>query len=51
MTTVGVKLLRLSFKIGDNDPVSFESDGQNEITVDAGTHTITEPEVLGYLII
>lgn len=38
-----------SFKIGDSDPVKFESDGQNEITVNAGTYTITEPAVSGYL--
>ncbi|NLZ24734.1 DUF11 domain-containing protein, partial [Candidatus Dojkabacteria bacterium] len=37
-----------SFKINNGDNISFESDGQNEITVDAGTYNITENTVAGY---
>ncbi|HAI63239.1 TPA: hypothetical protein DCL89_03335 [candidate division WWE3 bacterium] len=37
-----------TFKVGDGAPVSFEADGQNDLTVNAGTYTITEPAVSGY---
>lgn len=37
-----------SFSVNGTSPVSFESDGQNELAVNAGTYTITEPSVDGY---
>ncbi len=37
-----------AFKINNSNPTSFESDGQNNISVDAGSYTIVEPSVLGY---
>ena len=37
-----------SFSIDDGDPVAFEDDGQNDITVDAGTYTVAEEAVSGY---
>ena len=37
-----------TFMVGDGAPVSFEADGQNDLTVNAGTYTITEPAVFGY---
>ncbi len=37
-----------SFKVGSAAAVPFEADGENEVTVDAGTYTVTEPAVVGY---
>ncbi|HET7857030.1 MAG TPA: hypothetical protein VFL41_11295, partial [Gaiellaceae bacterium] len=37
-----------SFKIGSGNPITFEADGQNDQTVDAGTYNVTEPAVAGY---
>ena len=37
-----------SFQIGQDNPVPFEGDGQNDLTVDAGTYTITEPKFDSY---
>ncbi|NPV57244.1 MAG: VWA domain-containing protein, partial [Anaerolineae bacterium] len=37
-----------SFSVNGGAPVSFESDGQNDLTVPAGTYSITEPAVAGY---
>lgn len=37
-----------SFKVGDGSAVAFEADGQNDLTVTAGTYTVTEPTVAGY---
>jgi uncharacterized repeat protein (TIGR01451 family) len=37
-----------SFKVNGDEPVSFEADGQNNLTVPAGTYTVTEPAVEGY---
>jgi hypothetical protein len=37
-----------SFKIDGGDPVAFESDGQNDVTVSVGTHTVTEVSASGY---
>lgn len=37
-----------SFQVNGGSVTSFESDGQNDLTVDAGTYTVTEPAVSGY---
>lgn len=37
-----------SFSVNDGEAVSFEEDGQNDLTVNAGTYNVTEPEVAGY---
>lgn len=37
-----------SFQVGTGSAVPFEADGQNDLTIDAGTYTITEPAVSGY---
>lgn len=37
-----------SFRVNNGSPISFESDGQNTLTVDAGTYHIIEPAVTGY---
>jgi uncharacterized repeat protein (TIGR01451 family) len=37
-----------SFKVNDDDPVAFEADGENALTVPAGTYSVTEPAVAGY---
>ena len=39
-----------SFKIDGGSDVSFDSDGQNEIIVDAGIYNIIENEVSGYAV-
>lgn len=38
-----------TFKIGDSSPIYFEADGQNNLEVNAGTYSITEPAVSGYI--
>ncbi len=37
-----------TFVVDGGAPVSFEADGQNDLSVDAGTYTVTEPAVAGY---
>jgi len=37
-----------SFQINGGTATSFETDGQNDLTVSTGTYTITEPAVAGY---
>jgi uncharacterized repeat protein (TIGR01451 family) len=37
-----------SFRVNGGEPQSFEGDGQNDLTVNAGTYDVTEPEVDGY---
>jgi uncharacterized repeat protein (TIGR01451 family) len=37
-----------SFQVNGGLAKSFEADGQNDITVDAGTYSVTEPKVSGY---
>lgn len=37
-----------TFKVGNNDPVNFDSDGQNDLTVNAGAYTVTEPAYQNY---
>jgi len=37
-----------SFVVNNDSLVAFENDGQNELSVNAGTYTITEPTVTGY---
>ncbi|KKW20132.1 MAG: hypothetical protein UY63_C0001G0037 [Parcubacteria group bacterium GW2011_GWA2_51_10] len=37
-----------AFKVNHGDSQSFEEDGQNELTLDAGTYTVTEVEATGY---
>ncbi len=37
-----------SFKVNGGSLVPFEADGQNDITVNAGVYTVTEPAVTGY---
>jgi hypothetical protein len=37
-----------SFSVNGNTSTNFESDGQNELTVNADTYTVTEPNVVGY---
>lgn len=38
-----------SFKVGNGNPIPFEPDCENELTVDAGTYTVTEPAVNDYI--
>jgi|WetSurSiteA1Bulk_404760.scaffolds.fasta_scaffold61300_1 hypothetical protein len=37
-----------SFSINGETAIAFEADGRNELTVDAGACSVTEPEVSGY---
>jgi hypothetical protein len=37
-----------SFSVNGGDPVAFEADGSNTLTVSAGTYDVTEPAVAGY---
>jgi uncharacterized repeat protein (TIGR01451 family) len=37
-----------SFRVNGGSAVQFETDGQNDLTVDAGTYNVTEPDVAGY---
>jgi hypothetical protein len=37
-----------SFSVNGGAAVSFEAGGQNDLTVDAGTYSVTEPAVSGY---
>ncbi|MDO8498851.1 MAG: hypothetical protein Q7S44_03635 [bacterium] len=37
-----------SFQVNSGTATNFEADGQNDLTVDAGTYTVTEPTVAGY---
>jgi prealbumin domain-containing protein len=37
-----------SFSVNGGAAVAFEADGQNDLTVAAGTYTVTEPAVAGY---
>ncbi len=37
-----------SFQVDGGNAVAFEGDGQNDLTVNAGTYNITEPAVTGY---
>ncbi len=37
-----------SFSVDGNTPVSFEADGENQMLVDSGYYTITEPAFAGY---
>ena len=37
-----------SFQVNGGAPVAFESDGQNDLTVNAGAYSVTEPAVSGY---
>jgi len=37
-----------SFSVNSGSAVAFEADGQNNLTVDAGQYTVTEPTVSGY---
>ncbi|MCL4295825.1 MAG: S8 family serine peptidase [Anaerolineae bacterium] len=37
-----------SFQVDGGTAIPFEADGQNDLTVDAGTYDITEPAVAGY---
>ena len=37
-----------SFQVNSAGAINFESDGQNDLTVNAGTYTVTEPVVTGY---
>ena len=37
-----------TFSVDGGSAVAFEADGQNELTVSAGTYSITEPAVSGY---
>ncbi|MDP3974024.1 MAG: hypothetical protein Q8P92_04290 [Candidatus Daviesbacteria bacterium] len=39
-----------SFQVNEESAQSFEADGQNDLTVDAGTYTIVEPSVTGYTV-
>ena len=45
----GTKLAsEFSFQVNGGQAQPFEADGQNELTVPAGTYTVTEPSVPGY---
>jgi uncharacterized repeat protein (TIGR01451 family) len=37
-----------SFSVNGDDPESFDADGENDLTVDAGAYEVTEPVVDGY---
>lgn len=37
-----------SFSVNGGAPVAFEADGTNDLTVAAGTYSVTEPAVVGY---
>jgi streptogramin lyase len=37
-----------SFSINGGTAIAFEADGRNELTVDAGSYSVTEPDVAGY---
>ncbi|HET8652952.1 MAG TPA: hypothetical protein VFM13_10310, partial [Gaiellaceae bacterium] len=37
-----------SFEVNGGSAVAFEGDGQNDLTVDAGTYSVVEPAVAGY---
>ena len=37
-----------SFPVNGGTATAFEADGQNDLTVNAGTYTVTEPAVSGY---
>lgn len=37
-----------SFQVNGGGATAFESDGQNDMTVNAGTYSVTEPAVSGY---
>ncbi len=37
-----------SFQVDDGTLTAFEADGENQLTVSAGAHTVTEPAVSGY---
>jgi hypothetical protein len=37
-----------SFQVNGGAAQAFEADGQNDVTVDAGTYSVTEPAVSGY---
>lgn len=37
-----------SFQVNGGEPASFEEDGQNDLIVDAGSYSVTEPAVSGY---
>jgi hypothetical protein len=37
-----------SFQVNGGSAVGFEADGQNNLTVDAGTYNVVEPAVAGY---
>ena len=37
-----------SFKVNGGTATPFEADGQNDLTVDAGTYSVTEPAAAGY---
>ena len=39
-----------SFQVNSGGAVAFEADGQNDLTVNAGTYNVTEPAVTGYSI-
>jgi hypothetical protein len=36
------------FSVNSGMPISFEADGQNDLTVDSGTYTVVETAVAGY---
>ena len=37
-----------SFQVNGGSAIGFEADGQNDLTVDAGTYNVVEPAVAGY---
>src|SRR4029453_7940289 len=37
-----------SYQVNGGVPRSFEADGQNDLSVSAGTYSVTEPSVAGY---
>ena len=37
-----------SFQVNGGSATSFEADGQNDLTVDAGSYSVTEPAAAGY---
>ncbi|NTW89289.1 MAG: VWA domain-containing protein [Candidatus Moranbacteria bacterium] len=43
-----LKAENFGFKVNGGNTVAFEADGQNDVSVNAGTYTVTEPGIAGY---
>ena len=43
-----LKAENFTFSVNGGNAVAFEADGENDLTVNAGTYSVTEPAVTGY---